>query len=298
MRPLLPILLPLAALGGCAGYAIDYTKPKPALIAPQLPRYGLDEDQARCFAASLSGSLTVWQMRQLQQMSAALADATPVHVPLTAADLLRAASFVQDREVAPHVARAVESCDLIPPPAMAASQAPDDAMEKTAPDQSLAGNEAKAAPSKIPNGPADYQPSDALLAALEAFGKDDHATAARLSKAAAEAGDSGAQQFLGGLYAFGKGVREDPAEAARWFGAAAEQGWSEAMNNLGRAYAEGKGVARDSVQALKWYMLASNRATEDQDLVAANIRELVATMTVEDIQKGAALASEWERSRR
>lgn len=289
MRPLLPVLLPMAALAGCAGYAIDYTKPKASLIMPELPRYGLNETQARCFAATLSDSLTVWQTRQLQQMTAALADATPEHVPLTAPDLLRAASFVEDRKVAPHVSRAVELCDLIPPPPVVVAQV-EDAPPETE-------DAKKTASSKIQNGPTEYQPSEALLEALEAFRNGDHAAAAKLAKTAAETGDSGAQQFLGGLYAFGKGVPKNPAEAARLFGLAAEQGWSEAMNNLGLAYAKGEGVARDPVQALKWYMLASNRATEDQDLVAANIRDLVAEMSVEDIQKGASLASQWERER-
>lgn len=286
MRPLLPALLPLAALAGCAGYALDYTKPKASLLTPELPRYGLNAAQSRCFGATLTERLTVWQMRQLQMMAAALARSMPDTAQLKPQDLLRAASFVKDPEVAPEVSRAIDACSLIPPP-----PPPVIAKNKT--------GEAEEAPggSTVQNGPAEYHPSDELLAALEAFRSGDLADAARLSKVAAEAGDSGAQQFLGGLYAYGRGVPEDQKEAAKWFALAAAQGWSEAMNNLGLAYANGAGVERDPVEALKWYLLASARATEDREMVAENIRNLVAEMAVEDIQKAAVLANQWERER-
>jgi hypothetical protein len=39
----LTLLLPLFLLGGCAGYAIDYTKSRESLIGPELRRYGFSE---------------------------------------------------------------------------------------------------------------------------------------------------------------------------------------------------------------------------------------------------------------
>jgi TPR repeat protein len=86
--------------------------------------------------------------------------------------------------------------------------------------------------------------------------------------------------------------------AVKYYGLAAEQGWSEAMNNLAKAYETGFGIGRDPVQALKWYLLASARATEDEQMVAANMQTLLRGMSMAEIEKGAALAREWEGARR
>jgi TPR repeat protein len=47
------------------------------------------------------------------------------------------------------------------------------------------------------------------------------------------------------------------------------------MNNLGKALEAGAGVAADPVEALKWYFLASARATEDEQMVARNVQNLL-----------------------
>ena len=66
MRPSLIALLPAALLAGCAGYAIDYAKPKTSIIQPALARYALDARQSQCVSDTLTKTLTVWQLRQLQ----------------------------------------------------------------------------------------------------------------------------------------------------------------------------------------------------------------------------------------
>src|SRR3569623_2597284 len=49
-----PALLVLVLLGGCAGYAADYWKPKEKLIAPQLARYGMTPEQSQCVERRLT----------------------------------------------------------------------------------------------------------------------------------------------------------------------------------------------------------------------------------------------------
>ncbi len=61
-----------ALLAGCAGYAIDYTKPKTSILGPELTRYGLDAPQAQCVGDRLATSLSVWQLRQFQLSAASL----------------------------------------------------------------------------------------------------------------------------------------------------------------------------------------------------------------------------------
>lgn len=297
-------LLPLVLLSGCAGYALDYAKPKTGLIAPELKRYGLNDEQARCVGDRLAGSLSVWQLRQLTD--AAASGVREDGIPLTMQDLVWVASQIRDSRVTLEAARAAGACQ-ISSPAVLPTLAPT-VTETTpqgtppaapAPVEADTSVPSPAAPGdKMENGPRDYRPTAGLIAALEAYEKGDFAAAARLSTGAAEQGDSGAQQFLGGLYAFGRGVPKDFDVAARYYRLAAEQGWSEAMNNLGKAYETGQGVPRDQVEALKWYLLASLRATEDEEMVQRNMRELIHGMTTEQIESAASLAYDWNQSHR
>ena len=68
-----PALLALILLGGCAGYAADYWKPKEKLIAPQLARYGMSGEQSQCVERKLTETLSVWQLRQLGDLAGRLA---------------------------------------------------------------------------------------------------------------------------------------------------------------------------------------------------------------------------------
>ena len=102
----------LALLAGCAGYAIDYTKPKASILAPELSRYGLDAAQARCVGDRLSASLSVWQLRQFQLSAASLTRGFADPARLMASDLLWVAKNVKDPKVGAEAAVAAQACGL------------------------------------------------------------------------------------------------------------------------------------------------------------------------------------------
>jgi hypothetical protein len=104
---LLPPLLALPLIGGCAGYAADYWSPKQKLIAEQLPRYGLDTAQSRCVTERLTKALSVWQLRQLGDRSGRLVRTRGTAAPQ---DLRYVAGLVRDPKVAPEVSKALEGC--------------------------------------------------------------------------------------------------------------------------------------------------------------------------------------------
>lgn len=292
MRRLLLVALPACLAAGCAesGYLLDHTVPtKTAFIAPELARYGLDAREAQCVAGRLGANLSIWQLRQFREAAAKTGGSSGV---LKKQDLWAVASGIRDPETPGEVARAIEACGVTADPVAApapVAQPAEGAAESAAPPTSSG---------KIQNGPLNYEPSENLLSALASYERGEFPAAIRSAKGAADAGDSGAQQFLGGLYSAGVGVSADPAEAAKYFRLAAEQGWSEAMNNLGKAYETGQGVPRDLVEASKWYLLASARATEDEQMVARNRENLLRSMTIEQIERAAELAREWEQSHR
>ena len=291
---LLPVLL-LCALSACTPKRFLFdpsVSTKSALLGTELARYGLDARQSQCLGTSLGARLSVWDLRQLRDALEARRSGTSADP----ADLWQLVPQVRDARVSGELTRALQSCGVSParPQAAVAPDLPAPAQEgapQARPAEQPSGG-------KIQNGPADYEPSENLLQALEAFERRDFASAARLARTAADGGDSGAQQFLGGLYASGQGVRADVPAAIRYYALAAEQGWSEAMNNLAKAYEPGLGIGRNPVQALKWYLLASARATEDEQMVAGNMQRLVGTMALADIEKGGALARQWEEARR
>jgi len=295
MRSFLLSLLAIGTLSGCKerAYLLDHTIPtKTAMIAAELQRYGLDPNEAQCVGSRMAPRLSVWRIRQIRDALA-----------LQSGDQGRSRLWsivpqIADEKVRADMIASLENCGIkavdgqpviagndVDPPA--AANAPD-------PEAEAPGKEAS---SKLPNGPKDYKPNENLLSALDAYDRADFSAAARLARLAADANDSGAQQFLGGLYASGRGVETDPARAVRYFALAAEQGWSEAMNNLAKAYETGSGVKRNATEALKWYLLASARATEDEQMVTRNMRELLGSMSVAEIEKAADLARQWELGR-
>ena len=95
--------------------------------------------------------------------------------------------------------------------------------------------------------------------AVEAYDRGDFAAALAACKSAADQGDASCQNFLGILYARGKGVPRDDAAAVKWYRRAADQGNPYAELNLGFAYEEGRGVPRSDADAEKWYQAAANQ---------------------------------------
>jgi hypothetical protein len=70
---------------------------------------------------------------------------------------------------------------------------------------------------------------------------------------AADQGQPEAQNALGFLHQWGRGVPQDFSEAVRWYRKSADQGDPNGQSNLGKMYLEGTGVAQDSSQAAEWY---------------------------------------------
>ena len=103
---------------------------------------------------------------------------------------------------------------------------------------------------------------------------------------AAEQGDADAQNVLGEMYYYGRGVAQDPPQAVFWFQKAAKQGNADAQNNLGMAYQNGQGVEQNSAEAGTWLRKAAEQGNAqaqnalgiaywdgrgvDQDLVQAS----------------------------
>jgi TPR repeat protein len=92
--------------------------------------------------------------------------------------------------------------------------------------------------------------------------KGDFATALAEFRPLAEHGHAKAQNNLGIMYQYGRGVAKDLAEAQRWYLKAAEQGIAQARYNLGLLYLGGEGVGRDPVQAYLWLSLAAEGGEE------------------------------------
>jgi hypothetical protein len=105
------VLLTSALLGGCAGYAADYWKPKNSLIAPQLIRYGMDGAQGQCVEKQLIANLSVWQLRQLSDLAARLQTGGSNPATLTSREFLYVAGLAEDPKVAPETRKAMEACN-------------------------------------------------------------------------------------------------------------------------------------------------------------------------------------------
>jgi TIR domain/Sel1 repeat len=75
-------------------------------------------------------------------------------------------------------------------------------------------------------------------------------------RAAAQGGDSRAQNTLGDFY---RDIRQDVKEALRWYRKAADQGLADAQCNIGHFYSLGVGVEQDYHEAMKWFSKASSQ---------------------------------------
>ena len=122
-------LMTLVLLGGCAGYAADYWKPKNKLIAAQLVRYQMTGEQGQCVEKKLTDSLSVWQLRQLGDLAKRLVPGGGNPNALGPQEFLYIAGLVEDPEVGPAARAALETCGVagagtIAPAAAPAAAAP------------------------------------------------------------------------------------------------------------------------------------------------------------------------------
>lgn len=99
--------------------------------------------------------------------------------------------------------------------------------------------------------------ADDVQVGLEAFRRQDYATAFREWAPLADAGDSRAQFNLALLYARGLGVKRDDARAAALYTKAAEAGNARAQYELGLAYSSGIGVSADTARGASWFRKAA-----------------------------------------
>lgn len=102
-------------------------------------------------------------------------------------------------------------------------------------------------------------PAGALTRAEAAWDRGDYAEAAKLWKAAADAGDARAQWLVGWLYDRGdRGLPKDASEALRWYRKATEGDDPASLYNRGLAHAWGKaGETRSLRSAESWYRRAA-----------------------------------------
>ena len=118
------VLLSSALLAGCAGYAADYWKPKNKLIAAQLVRYGLTGEQGKCVEKQLVENLSVWQLRQLSDLATRLQPGGSNPAALTPREFLYLAGLAEDPKVAPETRKALQACQVPPPPVRVATPLP------------------------------------------------------------------------------------------------------------------------------------------------------------------------------
>ena len=124
---------------------------------------------------------------------------------------------------------------------------------------------------------------------MDAFDREDYATALREWKPLAEQGYALAQNNLGVMYEKGQGVSQNYKTAVKWYTLAAEQGYALAQFNLGVMYDKGEGVIQDYVRTHMWGNLGASNGNEN----GAKLRDLVAKkMTPADISKAQRLARE------
>jgi hypothetical protein len=111
---LAPALLTLALLGGCAGNVADYIGPRSSIVTPQLIRYGLTLDQARCVGERLGASLSPLQLRRLVRLASAVKPGHYGPGPLTMSQFFQVAGAMDVPKVQPELASASQACSISP----------------------------------------------------------------------------------------------------------------------------------------------------------------------------------------
>lgn len=105
-------LVCLLSLGGCAGYASDYWRPKGHLISPQLARYGMSGKEAECVEEHLTSSLGVKPLRQLSDVAGRLETGGNNPAAFHPYDFAYVAGLAKDPDVGRETRKALEGCGL------------------------------------------------------------------------------------------------------------------------------------------------------------------------------------------
>ena len=125
---------------------------------------------------------------------------------------------------------------------------------------------------------------DDIADGMEAYLKEDYATALKLLRPLAEQGYASAQYNLGVMYANGEGVIQNYKEAVKWYRLAAGHGDGEAQNSLGLMYANGEGVIQDYVLAHMWSNLAASNGNEKGSRSRDKVSALMTASKISEAQ--------------
>ncbi|NOQ15779.1 MAG: hypothetical protein GQ581_01835 [Methyloprofundus sp.] len=106
----------------------------------------------------------------------------------------------------------------------------------------------------------------------------------------ANSGNHKAQNYLGGMYYNGDGVRKNHTEAALWYGKSAKEGNIRAIISLGFLYKKGEGVNRDYAKAKELFEQALKK---DPNNTRAQIGIGIMYYYGEGVTQDYAKAAEW-----
>ncbi|MGF6156118.1 TPR repeat protein [Ensifer sp. KUDG1] len=125
--------------------------------------------------------------------------------------------------------------------------------------------------------------------ATEAFRRAEYRDAYRHALPEAERGNVAAQNMVGSLYSYGRGVEQDYSKAFQWFKRAADQGDLSAQYAVSQSYETGRGVEQDIQAAVHWLRKAAEGGFSLAQLsLAHHYREGVG------VPKDPEQASHWE----
>jgi hypothetical protein len=112
MRSMPLALVPLLLLAGCAGQLRDYVGPVSNITSPQLLRFGLGVDQARCVGERMGEGLRPRQLRMFARAAGAVRQGFYDPARLTFRDLMWVANAMGDGQVPPALRRADAACGV------------------------------------------------------------------------------------------------------------------------------------------------------------------------------------------
>lgn len=98
---------------------------------------------------------------------------------------------------------------------------------------------------------------------LDAYRRQDWATAIKVFTLLADRGDARSQFALAMMYDRGEGLATDDRKALEWYTKSAEAGYDKAQLNLGFMYERGEGATKDAEQSLRWFREAATRGNAE-----------------------------------
>ncbi len=105
-------------------------------------------------------------------------------------------------------------------------------------------------------------------------------------QSAAQSGHPRAQINLASMLLTGMGTAENPVQAAQWLEKAAEQNHPEGQYLLASLYEKGKGVEKDDVKALQWYAIAAEQGQDDAKKAKDRLKSAMPANAVNLASKG------------